>query len=88
MARISAKSALVLFLQVTVLILVLSPTANCLSLDDREQLKQQLTEEFVSKTNSIIFLMIPSNFNYVLIKVLSKYLYFNNCWNNCLSWSR
>ena len=51
MARISAKSALVLFLQVTVLILVLSPTANCLSLDDRAQLKQ-ITEEFVRKIQS------------------------------------
>ena len=66
MARIPAKSALVLFLQVTVSVLVLSPmTANCLSLDDRAQLKQ-LTEEFVRKTNSIIcFLIIHSNFNEV-----------------------
>ena len=62
MARIPATSALVLFLQVTVLILVLSPTANCLSLDDRAQLKQ-LTDEFVRKTNSIIFHIIHSNFN-------------------------
>ena len=63
MARIQATSALVLFLQVIVSVLVLSPmTANCLSLDDRAQLKQ-LTDEFVSKTKSIIFLIIHSNFN-------------------------
>ena len=40
MARIPATSALVLLLQVTVLILVFSTTANCLSLDDRSQMKQ------------------------------------------------
>ena len=51
MAPITTSSAFILFLQVAVL--VLSPTANCLSLDDRAQLKQ-LTGEFVRTTNSII----------------------------------
>ena len=41
MAHIPPTSALVLFLQVTVLKLIFFPmTANCLSLDDRWQMKQ------------------------------------------------
>ena len=38
-----------------VIALVLSPTVNCLSLNDREQLKQ-LTEEFVRKLNEFLLL--------------------------------
>ena len=49
----------ILFLQV--IVLVLSPTANCLSLNDRSQLKK-LTKDFVRKNNSIIFLIIYNNF--------------------------
>ena len=57
MTRNTISSTLIISLQVIILILVLSPTANCLSLDDRAQLKQ-ITEEFVRKTNSIIFIVI------------------------------
>ena len=45
-------STLIIFLKI-VLVLGLSPIANCLSLQDRAQLKQ-LTEDFVRKTNSTI----------------------------------
>ena len=62
MTRNRTSSTLIISLQVIVLVLVLSPTANCFSLDDRAQLKQ-LTEEFVRKTNSIFFLIIHSNVN-------------------------
>ena len=58
--RNRTSSTLIISLQL--IVLVLSPKGNCLSLDDRTQLKQ-LTEEFVRKTNSIIFLIIHSNVN-------------------------
>ena len=61
------------FLQVIVLVLVLSPTANCLSLDDRAQLKQ-LTDEFVRKLIRTFFLLfIPLSINFKI----------NNCSSNC-----
>ena len=40
MARIATTSAVMILLQVSVLVLTLSPTINCLSLDERLQLKQ------------------------------------------------
>ena len=52
MARITFSS---LLLQFIVLVFVLSPTANCLSLEDRFE---QLTQEFVRKL-SFILLMDP-----------------------------
>ena len=51
MARITFSS---LLLQFIVLVFVLSPTANCLSLEDRFE---QLTQEFVRKL--VNFLMDP-----------------------------
>ena len=51
MALFSTLSVAVLLPQLTVLILTLSPTTNCLSLDDRSQLTQ-LAEDFVRITNT------------------------------------
>ena len=47
MTRNTTSSTFILFLEVIVLFLALSPAANCFSLDDRLQLKK-LTEDFVS----------------------------------------
>ena len=61
MARIPATSALVLLLQVTVLILVLSTTAYCLSLDDRSQMKQ--FKDYVRNYDFILIVNPSSTLN-------------------------
>ena len=52
MARIATTSAVMILLQVSVLVLTLSPTTNCLSLDERLQLKQ-LAADYVINSYSV-----------------------------------
>ena len=40
MAHIATSSVAIIFVQVIILVLDLSPTVNCVSLDNRTQLKQ------------------------------------------------